>query len=187
MATVQTIDAKSLHQLMEQKPDLRLVDVRTPAEFQTVHAVGASPAPLNELNPQAFPASGEPIYFICKGGVRSRQAAELFLKAGRTNVVSVDGGTDAWVSAGLPVERGGRNVLPLDRQVQMTAGLICLAGVILGTWANPWWYLLSAMVGMGMTMAGLTGFCPMGILLAKMPWNQGGSCATGSCCCSPRK
>ena len=43
MATLQTIDAKGLHKLMEQKPDLCLIDVRTPAEYETVHAAGASP------------------------------------------------------------------------------------------------------------------------------------------------
>ena len=94
----------------------------------------------------------------------------------------MDGGTDAWVNAGLPIARGTRNVLPLDRQIQMTAGLIILTGAILGTWVNPWGYALSAFVGMGLTMAGLTGFCPMAILMAKMPWNKGTHCATGSCC-----
>lgn len=184
---IQRVDVKSVGRLREQNPNLFLVDVRTPAEYETIHAAGAKLAPLTELDPKKVMAGrseDEPVYLICKAGMRSMKAAEAFANAGFKNVHSVDGGTDAWVAAGLPSERKGRNVLPLDRQVQSVAGSICLAGVILGTWVNPWFYLLAAMVGFGLTMAGLTGFCPMAILLAKMPWNQGSNCGS---CCSPRQ
>lgn len=77
----------------------------------------------------------------------------------------------------------------------MAAGSLMLTGVILGTLLSPWFYALSAFVGAGLTFAGLTGFCGMGMLLLRMPWNQigpstgggtSGSCsvggaATGSC------
>ena len=187
---VKTIEPNKLAALMEQKADLCLLDVRTPAEFQTIRAAGAKSLPLNDLQPKKFMAgagnSTQPIYLICKSGGRSTKAAELFINEGFDNVVSVEGGTEAWASAGLPVERAGRNVLPLDRQVQTVAGLMILTGAAIGTFVNPWGWALSAFVGVGMTMAGLTGFCPMGILLAAMPWNQGGNCASGSCC-SPKK
>ena len=106
---VQTIDVKALSKLVAAEQGLCLMDVRTPAEFDTVHAAGAKLLPLTELDPAKFMAGvGDPrkkVYLICKGGTRSLKAAELFVGAGYQNVVSVDGGTDAWVSAGLPVER----------------------------------------------------------------------------------
>jgi len=178
MATVKTIDVQTLKQLMDQKPDLPLLDVRTPAEYESAHVRGARSYPLAQLNPGAFPKSGEPTYFICKAGVRSRQAAEIFAKAGFTEVISVEGGTDAWIRAGFPVERSGRKVLPLDRQMQITAGLIILAGTLLAIW-HAAGLVVTGIVGTGLTMAGLTGTCPMAMLLAKMPWNQG--CSSESC------
>ena len=114
--------------------------------------------------------------------MRSTKACEKFLAEGFDSVVNVTGGTQAWEAAGLPVERKGRTVLPLDRQIQTTAGLICFTGAVLGTFLNPWWYLLCAMVGCGLLVAGLTGFCPMAILISRMPWNQGTSSAGATCC-----
>lgn len=183
-ATLKSLSVNELRTLMKSDPSLDLIDVRTPGEYETVHASGARSFPLDRLDPAAVMAGrqgkSEPVYVICKSGGRSRQACAKFLAAGLDNVVNIEGGTEAWVSAGLPVEQRGRNVLPLDRQVQMTAGLIGLAGTILGASVNPWFYWVPGMVGAGLTMAGLTGFCPMGILMARMPWNQG-SCSVGNC------
>jgi hypothetical protein len=47
-----------------------------------------------------------------------------------------------------------------------------LIGAALGTWFNPAFYGLSAFVGLGLTFAGVTGICPMGMLIAKAPWNK---------------
>ena len=181
-----SISVKQLAQRLGESDNVDLIDVRTPAEFQSVHACDARNFPLDRLDPQAILAQRQgqpqdPIYFICKAGNRSRQACAKMIAAGFDNVVNVEGGTEAWANAGLPVEKPARRVLPLDRQVQTTAGLICLTGAVLGAFFNPWFYLLSAMVGFGLTMAGLTGFCPMGILLARMPWNQC-KCHGSSCC-----
>jgi rhodanese-related sulfurtransferase len=188
MAEIQTIDPTRLAQLMRENTQVELVDVRTPAEYESVHAVGAQLVPLDRLEPKAIMEARngraqEPLYLICKGGTRSGKACEKFIAAGFTNVISVTGGTEAWVKAGLPVEATERKVLPLDRQIQLTAGLICLTGAVLGTFVNPWFYLMCAMVGCGLSMAGLTGFCPMAILMARMPWNQAKCCGT-SCSCS---
>jgi hypothetical protein len=100
-------------------------------------------------------------------------------------------GLRGWVKAKLPYRRG-RKVLPIMRQVQLGAGLLVLAGLALGTFVNPWFYLVSAFVGAGLTLAGSTGFCGMALVLMKMPWNRvplaagGGTCevgggASGSC------
>lgn len=186
MLTVQTIECKSVCELMQSNPKLELIDVRTPAEYGTVHARGARLIPLDQLDPTAvrLGRNGDlaaPLYVICKSGSRSAKACEALMGAGFTNVYSVAGGTDAWTAAGLPVEQLGRKVLPLDRQIQMAAGLICLAGAVLGHFVNPYFFLVCAFVGLGLTMAGLTGFCPMAMVMAKMPWNQGSGNCAGSC------
>lgn len=182
-----TLDARTVSSRLVSGSAFDLIDVRTPAEYESGHAAGARLVPLDRLDSRTVASlrspDGRPLYVICKSGGRSRKACEQLVAAGLTNVINVDGGTEAWIKAGLPVEGAARRVLPLDRQTQTAAGLLCLAGVIGGAWVNPWLYLLSAMVGCGLLIAGTTGFCGMGVLLARMPWNQarGSSCGCGSC------
>ena len=89
----------------------------------------------------------------------------------QAELIIVAGGTSAWESAGLPVNKG-KGVISLERQVRIGAGLLVLAGVALGHFVHPGFYGLSAFVGAGLTFAGITDFCGMGLILAKMPWNN---------------
>jgi len=54
--------------------------------------------------------------------------------------------------------------------------------VLLAYFVHPGFIALSAFVGAGLVFAGVTDWCGMGLLLAKMPWNQKSACASGSCC-----
>ena len=156
--------------------NIRLIDVRTPLEYSEVHIEGAELMPLDKLNPDEV--KGSNCVTICRSGKRASSAAKKLEKSGCENVRVMEGGMMAWEDAGLPVERGD-SVISLERQVRIAAGLLVLVGVILGTWLNPWFYALSAFVGAGLTFAGITDFCGMGLLLAKAPWNQ-----RGAECCS---
>ncbi|WP_420561918.1 YgaP family membrane protein [Tepidicaulis sp.] len=62
--------------------------------------------------------------------------------------------------------------MEVNRQVQITAGALVLSGIVLGAAVSPAFYLLSAFVGAGLMMAGITGWCGMARLLAVMPWNR---------------
>ena len=161
----------------------RLIDVRTPAEFREIHASGAELFPLDRLDPEQVRQklngqSAEPFYVICKSGSRARQACEKLHAAGLTNAVVVDGGTEAWEKAGLPVVRG-KKTMSLERQVRIAAGSLVLIGAILGFTVHPYFIGLSAFVGAGLVFAGITDTCGMAMILAKMPWNQvRDSCAT---------
>lgn len=184
MADVQEISVGRLGE-MQKQGEVDLIDVRTPAEYGEVHADGARNVPLDVLNPRQVMESrnglGEqPLYIICNSGNRSKKAAEKFLDAGFENVVSVDGGTKAWEGAGLPVIRG-RKAMSLERQVRIAAGSLVLLGAILGYTVHPYFIGLSAFVGAGLIFAGITDTCGMGMLLARMPWNQRSGCDSGSC------
>lgn len=52
----------------------------------------------------------------------------------------------------------------LDRAVLAFAGLVVLAGLALGYWVSPWFYLLSAFAGLNMLQAAFTGFCPAAMI-----------------------
>ena len=52
--------------------------------------------------------------------------------------------------------------------IHVIAGLFILAGLGLGTWVHPYWYLLPAFVGANLFQYGISKFCPMGIILKKL-------------------
>lgn len=176
MATVSSARPQDVHSLRTQGQHVRLIDVRTPAEFEEVHAVDAIPAPLDRLDPARLSielgiGKDDPVYMICKMGGRSRKACDQFSNAGFSNVINVDGGTDAWVAANLPVVRGEHKAFAINRQVQILAGSLVLLGVLLSL-VSPWFLSLSAFIGAGLVFSGVTDTCGMGTVLAKMPWNQ---------------
>ncbi|MFN0041331.1 MAG: MBL fold metallo-hydrolase [Burkholderiales bacterium] len=86
-----------------------LVDVRTPEEFATLRVDGATNIPTDRLDPLLLRKSLEantPVYCMCQTGTRSQIAVDRLRAAGFLHVIHVDGGTSAWVMAGLPVVRG---------------------------------------------------------------------------------
>ena len=164
---------------------LDLIDVRTPIEFREVHAVMATNVPLDRLDPQRVMQArngnaGDPLYVICRSGDRARIACKRFVEAGYENVIVVEGGTPAWEEAGLPV-RHGKRAISMERQVRIAAGLIVLVGTALGAFVHPYLLAVPAFVGAGLTFAGFTNTCGMGMLLARMPWNQVGRGESVSC------
>ncbi|MCW1926039.1 rhodanese-like domain-containing protein [Luteolibacter arcticus] len=168
-----TLDPKTVHEA-HAAGRVHLIDVRTPAEHGEVHIEGSTLMPLDRLDPGQV--SG-PAVLVCRSGKRAGQALQKLAAAGCKDLAVLEGGVTAWEQAGLPVKRG-RAVISLERQVRIAAGLIVLTGVMLGTWVHPAFYGLSAFVGAGLIFAGLTDWCGMAMLLAKMPWNQrsGDSC-----------
>jgi rhodanese-related sulfurtransferase len=164
-----------------------LIDVRTPAEHGEVHAEGALNLPLDRFDPAQLLASrtgreGEPLYFICRSGSRARQACERVAAAGFTDVVNVEGGTQAWDAAGLPVVRGERTVISLERQVRIAAGSLVVLGTALGAFVHAYFLGLPAFVGAGLVFAGVTDTCGMALMLGRLPWNrarggEGASCS----------
>lgn len=173
MSAIATISPEEL-QIRRAAGPVALIDVRSPAEYQGLHAEGATLVPLEKLDPNALDAS-TPVYVICETGHRAAIAAERLRAAGRADVVVVDGGTVRWAAAGLPVVRG-KKTWSLFRQVRLIAGVLVLAGVALGWFVHPAFYGLAAFVGAGLTFSGLTDFCGMALILARMPWNRSSSC-----------
>ena len=63
-------------------------------------------------------------------------------------------------------------LLPLERQVQLTLGIIITFGVLMAYLFNDSWILVPAIIGLGLINAGLTGWCGMAKLVALFPWNN---------------
>ncbi len=171
---VQSVSTRQLAEIAG-SAGMHLLDIRTPEEFAALRIAGSINVPLDRLDPRALMASidaDDAVYCICQTGTRSQFAAAELRSAGFRHVVHVDGGTNAWVAAGMPVKRGLRSVIPLDRQVRIAAGGLVVAGIFAGALLHPAGYWIAALVGAGLAYAGFTGTCGMSVLLAKMPWNR---------------
>jgi rhodanese-related sulfurtransferase len=153
--------------------DLHLVDVREYAEYAGGRVEGAKLLPLGELEKRhAELDHSKPIYVMCRTGRRSGEAQKKLKSLGFTNVINVVGGFEAWKKEDLPFERDEKAPWALDRQVRFAAGVLVLAGVLLSIFVHPYFIGLAGFVGAGLTFSGATDWCGMGMLLAKMPWNQ---------------
>jgi len=151
-----------------------LIDVREPAEYRAAHIKDSTPRPLASLTPESLPDfAGRKLVVHCHKGGRSSAACQQLLKAlPDADLYNLEGGLEAWINAGLPVQKSGGAFLPLDRQVQLIVGSIVLLGSILGYAIHPAFLLLSGFFGAGLTFAGITGFCGLARLLSFMPWNK---------------
>ena len=179
---VNCISAEQFRQLVDSGQRLDVIDVRTPAEFQSVHLTVARNLPLDKLDPAAIQAARsdrarEPLYIVCRSGARGKQACERFIAAGYSRVINVEGGTSACEKAGIPVVKGKMS-MPINCQVQAIVGTLVVAGSLL-SYLNPAWTWLAALMGAGLLYSGLTDSCVMGMFLSRMPWNQtSASCQT---------
>jgi rhodanese-related sulfurtransferase len=183
--TVPVIQPQNLAMLCQDGKHIDLLDVRTPMEYRELHAAPARNVPLDGLDPAAVMQArngrgDQPLYVICRTGSRGQQACAKLLSAGFSNVFNVEGGTLAWAEQGLPVVRG-KKAISLERQVRIAAGLLVVLGALLGWLVHPGFIGLAAFVGAGLIFAGITDTCGMGMLLARMPWNQVKD-APASCC-----
>jgi rhodanese-related sulfurtransferase len=170
---MKTILPAELQNILAENPSATVLDVRTPVEFAEVHVPAAKNIPLDELNPMSLSLEkNQPVYLLCRSGQRATKAAEKFSRDGFSQPVVIAGGTLAWIDANLPVTRGTAKVISLERQVRIAAGAIVFTGVLLAHFVNFNFIWLSGFVGAGLVFAGITDFCGMGLLLAKMPWNR---------------
>lgn len=153
--------------------EVLLIDVREPAEHRSECIEGARLIPLSEINLEKLPSTEKPIVIHCRSGKRSSDACAKLLKANPSlDVASLEGGIVAWGQAGYHIKKSDSNILPLDRQTQFAAGCIIFLSTLLGAFIHHLFYLVPGFIGAGLMFAGLTGWCGMSKLLAKMPWNK---------------
>jgi len=169
------ISAQELAKRLEEQPGLRLVDVRSPGEYAAGHVPGAMNIPLEQVESRIDDFGTAPVAILCHSGKRASMACEV-LEQHRSDILVVDGGTQAWINSGLPVTEPAASRWSIERQVRLIAGIMILAGTILSVFAAASWVYLAMFVGAGLTFAGLTNQCGMASLLALMPWNKPQSC-----------
>lgn len=170
---MKTVDATTLKRWMD-SGEAVVVDVREPAEHAAEKIDGATLVPLSTVTKSAIThCEGKKLVIHCRSGKRGISACEkLLAEDPNLEVYNLEGGISGWGAAGHPVATSGKFFLPLDRQVQFAIGLMLIAGSALGYMLSPAWFLLTGIIGAGLTIAGLTGFCGLAMVMARMPWNQ---------------
>ncbi|MGY1737313.1 rhodanese-like domain-containing protein [Geodermatophilus sp. SYSU D00684] len=152
-----------------------LIDVRTPAEYETAHIPGSINIPLPLVQHYATDLAGDldrPVVLVCQAGGRARTAHAALTAAGAQQLAVLDGGIAAHTAAGQPVRRG-RTRWALERQVRLVAGGLVAASV-LASLRFPRARFLAGGIGAGLATAALTDTCAMGAALSKLPYNRGG-------------
>jgi rhodanese-related sulfurtransferase len=187
---MKAISSQKLQQRIATGNPVRVLDVRTAPEYASGHIPQAVLEPLDRFDAtrvaRTLENKGDELYVICHSGTRARKAITRLEAAGLTNCVLVEGGMSAWIKAGFEVERQGKGVISLERQVRIAAGLLVLCGTLLGTFVHPALLVVPGAVGAGLIFAGVSDICGMGMLLARMPWNQVNSPVASPACCQVR-
>jgi len=172
-----TMNSADLRILLQSASPPRVLDVRTPGEFDAVHMPGAYNVPLDLLREHRDEISShldQDIVLVCRSGQRAAQAEDTLRRAGLTNVHVLDGGLAAWEATGFAVNRGAQR-WDLERQVRLVAGLI-VALSVLASVLVPGAKWVAFAIGGGLAFAALTNTCAMGMLLARLPYNRGATC-----------
>ncbi|MFI5511065.1 rhodanese-like domain-containing protein [Mycobacterium sp. NPDC051804] len=173
-AHTDTVSSTDLRDLLDSAEPARIVDVRTPAEFESAHIPGSFNLPLDVLRSHQADVveklNGDVVVLVCRSGQRSAQAQQILSSAGTITRVLQDGILD-WEQRGYTVNRGKQR-WDLERQVRLVAGSIVLTSVV-GSVAVPKAKWIAAAIGGGLTYAALSNTCAMATVLSKLPYNRG--------------
>jgi rhodanese-related sulfurtransferase len=172
------ITSTELRDRIASDASLWILDVRTPAEFETAHIDGSYNVPLDVLKDHGPEVAeqldpGHDVVLVCRSGQRATQAAELLRSTGVADGSVLEKGITDWEGQGFEVNRGVPR-WDLERQVRLVAGSIVLSSV-LGSIAVPRLKWLAAGVGAGLSYAAISNTCAMGTALSKLPYNRGAS------------
>jgi rhodanese-related sulfurtransferase len=174
--TADAVTSSELRKLLESSAAPRVVDVRTPAEFETSHISGSYNVPLDVLDQHTREVAqrlDRDVVLVCRSGQRSTKAQTLLRNAGLTGGRVLDKGIIDWEGQGYSVDRGAQR-WDLERQVRLVAGSIVLSSVV-GSVAIPRLKWLAAGIGGGLTYAAISNTCAMATALSKLPYNRGAS------------
>jgi rhodanese-related sulfurtransferase len=156
---------------------VKIIDVRTPAEYESVHIPGSYNLPLDQLSKhreELAQGVGGPVVLVCRSGARASEAERQLRSVGMPDVHVMEGGLLSWEAARLAVRRG-RQHWSLERQVRAVAGALVLTGTLGSLLVRRPLIALAVFVGSGLLVSGVTDFCLMGLMLARLPYNRGTS------------
>ena len=177
LPTTDTIDGNELRRLRSDDPDIRILDVRSGGEFETVHIPGSYNVPLDTLGEHVRDLASveHPVVLVCQTGGRATQAHEKLSAAGKDVLHILEGGMASWETAGGDVVRSANERWAMDRQVRFVAGSIAMVGIAASTFV-PGAKWIAGGVAAGLTYSAASNTCAMAAVLSKLPYNRTDKC-----------
>ncbi len=172
-----TISPADLQQMIDSDPTVRVLDVRTGGEFETMHIPGSYNVPLDTLGEHARDLADveHSVVLVCQSGGRASEAHARLADAGKHTLHILDGGMAAWQASGGAVTHGETQRWAMDRQVRLAAGSIALAGTAASVVFPPAKWIAGG-VAAGLTYSAVSNTCAMAAVLSKLPYNRTDAC-----------
>ena len=166
------IESKALNAALKSEKIL-LLDVRTDVEFKEASIENSVHIPLNNLKgTEEIINEAKQVVIICKGGARACKGFEKLTPENQAKATVLDGGIDEWIKNNLPTKSVRKVKFPIINQMQMVIGLMLVIFAMCAIFINQWFILGILFMGCMLFIAGITGFCLLINILAKMPWNK---------------
>lgn len=180
MTTVPLTDTVNIHQVRElaaADPLVRIIDVRTGGEFESMHIPGSFNIPLDTLDEhvQDLADLEHPIVLVCQSGARASKAHGALTGAGKQRLHLLEGGIAAWEAGGGELVRGSTEKWAMDRQVRLVAGSLVLTGVLASVVVPKAKWLAGGVAG-GLVFSAVSNTCAMASVLGKLPYNRSAGC-----------
>ncbi len=173
-AAVTSLAPEDLRSWIAGHEDLVVIDVRSAAEFESLHIRGSYNVPLallSEHTDELASRLGKRVVLVCQSGIRAEQARQRLATAGIAGAYVLTGGVSGFAGAGGDVVKG-RERWDLERQVRLAAGSLVMLGLAGGKFVSPKVRLVAGVIGAGLTFSAATNTCAMGKALSAMPWNK---------------
>ncbi|WP_115786932.1 rhodanese-like domain-containing protein [Arthrobacter silvisoli] len=173
-AAAATLTPETLRAWFKQHRDLMVIDVRSAAEFESLHIKGSYNVPLPLLSEHADELAtrlGAQVVLVCQSGIRAEQARQRLDAIGLDNASVLTGGVTGFAAAGGEVVRG-RERWDIERQVRLVAGTLVMLGLAGGRFVSPKLRLVAGAIGTGLTFSAASNTCAMGKALSALPWNR---------------
>jgi len=184
-AQIEMISPGDAAKILKTDPHAKILDVRSMLETGQLHIENSLNVPIETISARISELSNTRQNFLvlCHSGNRAAMAADMLMQSGVHNVKVIQGGITQWQKDKLPIVKG-QGGISLERQVRMVAGSLVLVVIILASFVNWYFLLISAFVACGLIFAGATDNCMMGNLLMKLPYNKKlykTGCGGGTC------
>jgi rhodanese-related sulfurtransferase len=172
--TITALAPETLRSWTAEHQDLVVIDVRSAAEFESMHIRGSHNVPLpllSEHTDELAARLGSRVVLVCQSGVRAEQARQRLAASGIDTAYVLTGGVPGFAATGGDVVKG-RDRWDLERQVRLAAGSLVVLGLAGGKFVSPRIRTLAGVIGAGLTFSAATNTCAMGQAISAMPWNR---------------
>lgn len=162
-----------------------IIDIRETVEYEHEHIPNSINLPIKQLLSKNLSAyKDKTAIFHCKSGNRTTLNQEIIERTPFANKYCIEGGLEAWKQSGLEIEKMTSAPIDIMRQVQLIVGIMILSGLILAKLLSSYFLILPLLAGVGMSIAGTTGFCGMAKILLYAPWNRAAKAKQQDLCAS---